>query len=114
MWIRFKNGSDLSAPVLVVCSRANAPQTDLQINGVGYLNGDLRTLDGTFVVPSEGATRVFSANSGGAPLTSFTALAGTLSYAYLGGSSQQVDGGLFDSYGDPLGGSVVFQSNRLF
>lgn len=115
VWIRFKNGSDVSDPVLVVCSSANLTELQMQVAGItGGFFGELRTLDGTFEVPAAGDTRVFTASSGGAPFATFASLAGTLTYSYLGGTSQQIDAGVFDSYGDPIGGAAAWQASRLY
>ncbi len=114
VWIRFKNGSAVSLPVMVVCSEANRLSSAMRLHGVIFLAGDLRTLDGTWLVPNSGDTRVFTANSGSAPFITFTALAGTLTYAYLGGTNQQIDGGLYDSFGDPTGGLVVWQASSAY
>jgi hypothetical protein len=114
VWVRFLNGALQSAPVQVVLGKANTAQADLRVGGVGYMFGSLRTLDGTVQASAAGDTRVFSADSGGSGFTTFTALSGTLTYAYLGGSNQQIDASVFDSYGDPVGGGAAWQASRIY
>lgn len=114
VWVRYLNGAVASAPVLVVLGKANISQSLLRVGGFGYLFGYLRTLDGSVQVPASGDTRVFSADSGGSGFTVFVALGGTVSYAYLGGSNQQIDASLFDSYGDPIGGLASWQASRIY
>lgn len=115
VWLRYRNGGAASPATLVICSAPRLSQAAMQINnvGVGYADGHLRTLDGTFFVPVGGDSHSYTAASGGAPLT-MTAYAGTLTYSYLGGSNHLVAAELFDGYGESVSGSALFGAMRLY
>jgi hypothetical protein len=118
VWVRFVNGALVSQYVEIATSRPNQSQSSLQINGGAFKNGSVRTFDASWYVNASGAIRNFVANSNGSPFAaptgSFQSLAGSLNYAYLGGSNQQVDAILVDSFGDPVAGRAQWKASRIF